>query len=166
MWMYEGLSVWLPPPDSLVGRRVFPWVEEAAHLAWREDPEAYYLEGSFRGFRKKDIAIEARDRVLDVRAEREWGRWKTKERSSFRQVVTIPPDADPTQIDARFEGGWLSIRVPKLAQTGARVVPIRVNGALPPTRTEPPPSRAGDSFFRRAGDAVKRFISNLRGGSR
>lgn len=161
MWVYEELSVWLPPSDALVRRRTSPRVQRLAHLAWREDAEAYYLEGSFRDFRKRDIAIEARDHSLEIRAERERGIWKTREHSSFRQVVTIPGDADATQIDATFEGGELSIRIPKLAHVRPRAIPVRVNGVLPPARDDRSQrATAGASFFQRTGDTIKRWFSN------
>jgi hypothetical protein len=48
MWTYE-LSIWLPPADSLLG---LSWNPERGALAWREDGDAYYLEGVLSGFGK------------------------------------------------------------------------------------------------------------------
>ncbi|MCW5831468.1 MAG: Hsp20 family protein [Labilithrix sp.] len=75
-------------------------------------------------------------------AERERGP-RQKERRSSRRRVTLPRGADAAQLDARFDGGELTIRVPKLAHARRRVVPVRVNGQRPSSavlraRRDPP----------------------------
>lgn len=130
MWTYEEFSYWLSPTDALFGRGG-PWAAPLSTLRWRETPDAYYLEGSLPGFRKKDLSIEARGRVIAIQAERDRGLWRP-EHHSFREVVTLPEGADPTGIDASFSHGELSIRIAKAPHAQRRSVPVRVNGRLPP----------------------------------
>lgn len=118
MWSPEDISVLLPSPIPLAPPRRL--------LRWRETPDAWLLEGPLSGFRKKDLAIDARDRVLEIRAERERGGWiRPRECRAFRQVVMLPDGADASAIDARFADGELSVRVAKLPSARRRKIPVR-----------------------------------------
>ena len=159
-WTFENFSLGLPPPERL-HRRSAPWIAKLGTLNWREDGEAYFLEGSLPGFRKRDIAIEARERTLDIRAERRRGVWK-KEHRSFRQSVTLPSGADASAIRASFEGDRLSICIPKLAHARRRIVPVRVNGELPAAPVLARLEHRPASWFRELGAAVRHLASALR----
>lgn len=129
MWSYADISIWLPPS--------LPWTRGWSRFSWREDDDAWFLEGPLDGFRKRHVTVEVRDGQLEVRALREPGLFD-RTRRSFRQIVTLPEGADVGGIDARFDSGWLSIRIPKLEYARRRRVPIRVNGALPAPAQRPP----------------------------
>jgi len=158
-WSFEDFSIALPASHPLLWR-----LERRAPeaLAWRDDGTTYWLEGPLRGFRKREITIEVRDGTLEVRAERLPGFW-TKERRSFRHVVTLPSGADASAIDARFAGGELSICIPKLPHARRRVIPVRVNGALPaPPRAElARPALLSFSSWRRLVTAARRRAAVL-----
>lgn len=159
MWMYEGLSVWLPPPTALLR----PWVTEVGRVGWREDADGYVLEGSFFGFRKNEIEIEARDRTLEIRAEKRRAARSARGRVVYRQAVTIPADADPASIDARLDDGELSIRVFKTAPANGRVVPLRVKGALPSARIRAQSSGSSAPLLERMKGAMSRLGARVKG---
>jgi HSP20 family molecular chaperone IbpA len=151
MWTYDALSVWSNAPEALFDVELF---------AWREAADAYHLEGTVRGFRKKDITIEVRGRALEARGERESGVW-SKRRRSFRQTFTLPDGADASAIDARMDGDRLSIRIQKLPHARRRVVPLRVNGehsgGISPGRA------ASDPLLARLARALRSFAAAVRG---
>jgi HSP20 family molecular chaperone IbpA len=92
-------------------------------LGYRETDDAYYIEGSLRGFRRKDLDIHLRDRTIEIRAERDRGLFRRDHRS-FRRRMTLPEGADSTDIDARFDGKDLSIRIGKLPRARLRRTPL------------------------------------------
>ena len=108
---------------------------------WREDGEAYYLEIDLSGFRRKDLSVQARDSLLEIRAARARGFWSTEHRSLLR-VVTLPDGADGEDIQARFANGQLCVRVAKRPSAKRRVLPIRVNGTVMAPEASSPPVQA------------------------
>ncbi|MBX3200048.1 MAG: Hsp20/alpha crystallin family protein [Labilithrix sp.] len=160
MRTYEELSIWLPPHAPLLGRSSLVDVG-FGNFAWREDGDAYYLESALRGFRKRDVHVELRDGRVEIRAERQRGLWRNEHRS-FRQQIALPQGADATRIDARFEDGTLSIRISKRARARRRVVPIRVNGALPASLLAPAASSWSPlSWLREAGARLRQRIARI-----
>jgi HSP20 family molecular chaperone IbpA len=138
MWTYAELSLWLAP--SMRGRDN-PRATTADGLRFTEAADAYYLKGELSGFRRKDLTIEVKGRELELRAARERGFWRP-EHVAHREVFVLPDGADPTDIDAHFAKGELSIRIAKVASARCRHIPIRVSGAPLPTTPDTDQSAA------------------------
>lgn len=157
MISYPQVDLWLPPPDDVFRRWLAPPIPVAAPLAFRDDPDALVLDVPLRDFRKKDVVVEARPGVLEIRAERRRGLW-TEERRSFVTRVALPANADASAIDAAFSRGVLSVRIGKLPHARRRSIPVRVNGALPAAKTSETPT----SPLERARAAARAFGARVR----
>ena len=110
---------------------LFPtWLPSRVH-GWSERSDGYELAIDLPDFRRRDVALEIREDVLDVFAERERGFW-SKERRAAHHVITLPASADSGAVRADFRSGRLVVEVSKRPEAVARTIPIRVNGELPP----------------------------------
>jgi HSP20 family molecular chaperone IbpA len=127
MMIYDALF-WLSCPDDL-SAGASPWAFDVDGT-WRETDDAFHLERRVPGFRKKDISVEVRGRVLEVRGERERG-ILDRERRAFRDVFTLPQGADARDVTADMHRDELCIRVGKEPHARRRTIPVRVRGAKP-----------------------------------
>ncbi len=111
------------------GRVTQSWVP--ALDVWETDSDVVYAF-DLPGIPEEAIAIEVKDDVLSVTAERE----KTEEASedgyfrferrfgSFARAVGLPKGIDQDSITARYENGVLEIRVPKPAEARPRTISL------------------------------------------
>ncbi len=139
MWTYQAFSLWSLPAHG--SGRTYPWPTPSLRLRWRETDDAYHAEGKLPEFRRKDLVVQAKGDKIEVCAERERGLFRT-ERRTFRERIALPEGADPSNIDARFDGGELSIRIAKLPSARRHRIPIHVNGKLPPPTIDAGASRS------------------------
>jgi HSP20 family protein len=88
------------------------------------------------GLRPEDVEITAENGLLTIRGEKrserkegEDGRYHVVERSygTFMRTFTLPQGVDETQIQAEFNDGVLSIRIPKSALPQPRRIQISGN---------------------------------------
>ena len=152
MWTYEDFRLGAPPANTSSRARLA--------FAWRETGDAYIIEGTLPGFRRKDLAIEAKGREVEVRAERQVGLFRP-ERRSLRHAFVLPDGADPTNIEARFEGEKLWLRISKLPGARRRTIPIRVNGKLAPPVVDAA-ALAPSSFVDKAARALRELGESVR----
>lgn len=124
------IPILFPPPVSLM--RGAPWSDTVFSTRWSEGPDGYDLSIDLAGFRRRDVSLEVRGDVLEIRAERARGFW-SKEHRAIHQAVTLPAGADADAVQASFRGGRLTVRVPKRPEARARTIPIAV--ARRPTRS-------------------------------
>lgn len=122
MMSYDALS--RSPPPSALAAWAFPWTADINLPTLRETDDAYYVERGVRGFRKKDIAIEVRDRVLEVRGRRERGLVAREERA-FCEVLALPDGADASDVTADIRGEELRIRIGKVPSARRTRIPVR-----------------------------------------
>jgi HSP20 family protein len=116
-----SLQQWIPAMDL---------VEEGDH---------YVLRADLPGVREEDINVELEDNVLTIsgerRAEHEERRegYYRVERASgrFSRSLTLPEGIDPESIEAQFENGVLTVRIPKPEERRPRRVAISVGDKAP-----------------------------------
>lgn len=98
-----------------------------------EDDKAYTVNVDMPGVKKDDIDISIERSQVTVRAEvkREASRGKGKELHRERyegqayRSFTLPAEIDSNSATATYDGGVLTLILPKKADTAARRLPIR-----------------------------------------
>ena len=104
-----------------------PWVPA---VDIEETDDAWTLEAELPGVEKEDVDIQMNDSELVVKGEikeRERTgimRRRTRRVGEFEFRVTLPGPADAENIDAKLDGGVLTIRIPKPEQAQPRRIEI------------------------------------------
>lgn len=88
----------------------------------KEDEGGFEVEMSAPGFEKKDFKIELNNSVLTISSEKN-AENETKEEQqftrrefsyqSFSRSFTLPETAESEKIEAKYENGILSVKIPK-----------------------------------------------------
>ena len=117
---------------------------DAAQAGWtpvvdvREEENALVLELELPGVDPEQVEVTAENGVLTIRGEKrserkegdERRRWHMVERThgAFHRAFQLPKGVDENQIEASFEHGLLTVRVPRSALPQPRRIEVR-NGA-------------------------------------
>lgn len=149
--MTTGLMRWTPETDLLRSRidRVFnemlrdvwgtPLSEPVSGRTWvpavdiKEGDDALTLTAELPGFTKDQVDITLENNVLTLAGERKFEQeakgetYHRIERSygSFSRSFTLPATVKTDKVDARFEGGLLTITLPKVEESRPRKIAIR-----------------------------------------
>ncbi len=99
-----------------------------------ETEKGYEIEAEIPGMKKDDIEVNVTDRVLTIKGEKSDERKEEKkgarilERSygMFERSFTLPDDADPEKIEAKYEDGVLKLLIPKRPESKSKKVKIEV----------------------------------------
>ena len=94
----------------------------------RETADAYLLDMELPGRSESDVDVSFKDQVLSITAEpkaqaasdgKDECKWLIKERvaSSFARHFTLPNDVDPSNINAEFASGVLTVNIPRRPET-------------------------------------------------
>lgn len=104
----------------------------------REDENALVLELEIPGVSPEQVEVTAENGILTIRGEKrserreddDARRWHFVERSygSFHRAFQLPKGVDEGQIEATFELGVLTVRVPKSALPQPRKIEIQGSG--------------------------------------
>lgn len=114
-----NLRRWIPAMDL---------VEEGDHFVLRAD---------LPGVREEDVNIEVEDNVLTISGERKSEQENRQEgyyrveRAVGRFSRSLPEGVDPDSIQAQFENGVLTVRIPKPEERKPRRVAISVGDKAP-----------------------------------
>jgi HSP20 family protein len=121
----------------------------------REAKEAVLLEMELPGITPEQVDISIDNDMLTVSGEKreerregeEEGRYFLVERNygSFSRSFSLPPGVDAEQVDASFENGLLTIRIPRAALPQPRRVQISGGGGAREVKTGRDTSRATTS---------------------
>ncbi|MDH3662676.1 MAG: Hsp20/alpha crystallin family protein [Alphaproteobacteria bacterium] len=92
------------------------------------------IEAELPGVDEKDIDVTLTDNLLTIKGEKKQEKeeknkdYHLTERSygSFSRSMTLPFDADPKKIRAKFDAGVLKITLPKPAEVKAKVKKIAI----------------------------------------
>jgi HSP20 family protein len=98
-----------------------------------ESDASYTLSVELPGARREDLEVDVQDDRLTIRGEKRSEREEKKERShvmersygSFSRSFSLPADAVADRIQAKFEGGVLTIEIPKTREAKPKQVAIR-----------------------------------------
>ncbi len=114
------------PVDGLSGRVVNPIPFDMAEL-----PDALLVQAYLPGFRREDVSIEVRERRLAIKAERHLPRrdnvtWLHVEApyGTFLRTIGLGADIDVDHIEAGWNEGVLTLRLPKAEEARPRQIPI------------------------------------------
>jgi HSP20 family protein len=95
------------------------------------------IDAELPGFDEKDVEVTLAGDTLTIRGERQNGRedkgknYHLSERrwGSFTRSITLPFDADPSDVDAKFEKGVLRIAIKKPPSIAAKTAKIPIKNA-------------------------------------
>jgi HSP20 family protein len=118
-------------------RRVFQWPDGADFsplVELKEKDDQYELAIELPGLDDKGINVEFVDGVLSISGEKheeseeKSGSYLISERSygSFHRSLSLPSDADPDKIEAKYRHGVLKVQIGKDKQAADRVRKIAV----------------------------------------
>ena len=142
----------LPGPDFTGLRRLnrvldetfgaLPWSDENGTItsAWLppvdifEDHDGLKMVAELPGVRPEDVKLSIENGVLTIRgekkqvAEEESERVHRYERSygAFERTFTLPTTVDADRIEARYENGLLTVRLPKVEKAKPREIAVTV----------------------------------------
>jgi HSP20 family protein len=104
-----------------------------------EEGDHFVLRADLPGVRDEDVNVELEDNVLTISGERKAEQEDRKEGyyrveravGRFSRSLTLPEGVDPDSIEAHFDNGVLTVRIPKPQQRQPRRVAIGVGGKAP-----------------------------------
>jgi HSP20 family protein len=104
-----------------------------------EEGQEFVLRADLPGLREQDVNIEVEDNVLTISGERRSEHEDRKEgyyrveraAGRFSRSLTLPEGVDPDSIQARFDNGVLTVRIPKPEERKPRRVAISVGEKAP-----------------------------------
>lgn len=118
-----------------------PWANLSAKLSvWpaideTEDEQGITLRADVPGLGPQDVDVEVAGNLLTIRGKREeeseekGAGFRRHERriGSFCRTVTLPPYLDPDKIEAAYDKGILTIRVPRIPGEGPKRVVVKTS---------------------------------------
>lgn len=117
---------------------VWPRGEMSLALDVAEEKDAYLVKASVPGVKPEEIDVSMVNNVLTIRGEMKEDQeikeeeYHLRERryGSFMRSVTLPDSVDAEQIEATYENGVLTLRVPKSEAVKPKKIAVHtaVNG--------------------------------------
>jgi len=119
--------------EGAVARRWIPAMDLV------EEGEDFVLRADLPGLSQDQVKVELEDDVLTISGERgsehedrSDGYYRLERATgSFSRSLTLPEGVEPDSIEASFEQGVLTVRIPKPAQRKPQRVAINVGGTAP-----------------------------------
>jgi HSP20 family protein len=104
-----------------------------------EEGQEFVLRADLPGLREQDVNIEVEDNVLTISGERRSehedrreGYYRVERAAGrFSRSLTLPEGVDPDSIQANFDDGVLTVRIPKPEERKPRRVAISVGEKAP-----------------------------------
>ncbi|HZR40762.1 MAG TPA: Hsp20/alpha crystallin family protein [Ktedonobacteraceae bacterium] len=125
--------------ESFVGPRLEWWTARSipVDVYESEDKQQYVIEAAASGFKPEEIQVTAEGDTVTIRAarseERKAGKGTYMRRERYEgemsRSVTLPSAIDVNQVQATYEHGVLTLRVPKAAGAKPKQIPIQVKEA-------------------------------------
>ncbi len=100
-----------------------------------EENDAYIVKASVPGMNPDDIDVTLTDNVLTIRGEMKADEevkeenYHLRERrfGSFTRSVALPAAVEPEQIEADYQNGVLTLRLPKSESVKPKRIPVRTS---------------------------------------
>jgi HSP20 family protein len=122
--------------ESFIGPRFEFFTSRTFPLDVYETPDrqAYVIEAALPGCKPEDIQITAEGDTLTIRTTKkseekvEKGNYVRREfyAGEMSRTVALPTTIDPNKVDASYEHGILTIRVPKAVGAQPKQIPVKV----------------------------------------
>jgi HSP20 family protein len=118
-------------------------------LDLKESEDSYTIQASLPGVKPEDIQVQVvgdtviiRGEVRDERENKQGEQVVLRERrlGRFARTVTLPMPIDPEHVEATFENGVLTLRLPKSQMAKPRRIEVRSTAGQQPQQME---ARAG-----------------------
>lgn len=98
-----------------------------------ESGKEYVVTVELPGGKKDDVTVEVQDNVLTLRGEKrnereekkEHSRWVERTYGSFSRSFTLPRDANAERIEAGFQEGVLTVRIPKTEEKKPKQISVK-----------------------------------------
>jgi HSP20 family molecular chaperone IbpA len=135
---HEGTRPWSPPSLS----------ESWWGFRQQNEADAITYQLQVPGYRRRDLSIEIRDRVLIVRGEHTDGLLKPRSKRTFIRSFQLPEALDERDVHAAFDAGVLRLTVRKKPHARRRQIPVRTPDASRPGHA-PRTNGAGAEPWRR-----------------
>ena len=98
-----------------------------------EEEKAIVIRADIPGMEAKDVSVEVSENVLTIKGAREEektqksGNLTRQERrfGKFERSIALPSHVDADKIEAKYEKGTLTIRIPRVAGEGAKKVEVK-----------------------------------------
>jgi len=117
--------------------------ESSSLTAWapevdiHETPEALVLEADLPGVDEKDLDIRIENNTLTIRGERKFEKKVSEENylrvertyGSFTRSFSLPHTVNTEQIQANYEKGVLTVRLPKREEAKPKQIKVSVKAA-------------------------------------
>jgi HSP20 family protein len=136
----------VPPAPAAAGILLAPSIDVS------ETDREIHLAAELPGVDEKDVEVTLNGDMLTIRGEKQEERkeddrdYHLMERSlgTFARTLRLPFAVDPTQIDAEFKNGVLTLTIPKPKEAQAQVHRIAVKSGEDMPRSMPDRAAAGD----------------------
>jgi HSP20 family molecular chaperone IbpA len=106
-----------------------PWSLPSSSESWlgfsqHNEADAVIYQLPVPGYRRRDLSIEARDRVLIVRGEHTDGLLRPRSKRAFIRSFKLPETLDERDVRAAFNAGVLRLIIGKKPHARRRRIPI------------------------------------------
>jgi HSP20 family protein len=109
-----------------------------------ETDDAIKLKAELAGMDPADISIEVQDNVLTVSGERRFQEEVKEDKyyrierryGSFSRSLALPPTADESKVEAKYDNGLLEITVPKTEIAKPKKITVAVGAGQEPKTVE------------------------------
>jgi HSP20 family protein len=101
-----------------------------------DDKQQYILEANMAGFKPEEINITSSGDTITIHAAKK-GEEKTEKAGYMRReryigemnrTVTLPSHIDADKIQANYDQGVLTLRIPKAAEAKTKQIPVQAKG--------------------------------------
>jgi HSP20 family protein len=106
-----------------------------------EQKDAYLVTVELPGVKPGDLEITLEDGLLTIQGERHVVQESSEQQfhrverryGRFRRSITLPTQVKADAIEASFEDGLLTVRVPKAEEAKPRKIDVQVGGSVRPS---------------------------------
>lgn len=127
----EDMQKWFDE-ESLFPSNFYEGVDFVPQCELKETNKEYIVKFDIPGVKKNDLKIEVDGNRLSIRGERKSEKEEKDERryfaestyGSFMRSFTLPFKVEDAKIDAHYEDGVLTVRVPKIEASKAKEIAI------------------------------------------
>ncbi len=102
-------------------------------LDFSETDKEYVVRLEAPGIPKDDLEVKLDGQTLTLSGRRDFASeeqteeffWREREQGRFMRVLQLPAAVDPARVDARYDHGVMTVRLPKREPAGKTQIPIK-----------------------------------------